>query len=216
MAGLIDVASYGLILLLLCASARTKRLLHMEEHLAFYSSYHQNRCNIAIHLCCIWPILWSALAICDASSPFCATPPFLAPHLELNAGLLVAAIYALYYLALDREGAYGLLSAAAVVGCYSLARAFNARASRPVATAAYAHAACWIAQFVGHGLFEGRAPALFENLAQALLMAPHFVLVESCCALGLRGGLCARVQPLVARRLEAFSGGAKRRARAGQ
>lgn len=37
---------------------------------------------------------------------------------------------------------------------------------------------CWVAQFVGHGVFEGRAPALLDNLVQALFMAPVFVLLE--------------------------------------
>lgn len=29
--------------------------------------------------------------------------------------------------------------------------------------------ASWIAQFIGHGVFEGRAPALFTNLTQGKL-----------------------------------------------
>ncbi|KAK2965316.1 hypothetical protein RJ640_010641 [Escallonia rubra] len=37
---------------------------------------------------------------------------------------------------------------------------------------------CWTGQFLGHGLFEKRAPALLDNLAQAFLMAPFFVLLE--------------------------------------
>lgn len=37
---------------------------------------------------------------------------------------------------------------------------------------------CWVAQFVGHGVFEGRAPALLDNLFQAFFMAPVFVILE--------------------------------------
>ncbi|GAV85230.1 DUF962 domain-containing protein [Cephalotus follicularis] len=37
---------------------------------------------------------------------------------------------------------------------------------------------CWTGQFLGHGVFEKRAPALLDNLAQAFLMAPFFVLLE--------------------------------------
>jgi 2-hydroxy fatty acid dioxygenase len=36
--------------------------------------------------------------------------------------------------------------------------------------AAAGHVSSWIAQFMGHGLAEGRAPALFDNLFQV----PHF------------------------------------------
>jgi 2-hydroxy fatty acid dioxygenase len=35
-----------------------------------------------------------------------------------------------------------------------------------------------VAQFVGHGVFEGRQPALLDNLFQAFFMAPIFVLLE--------------------------------------
>ncbi|KAM7267287.1 hypothetical protein ACFE04_009453 [Oxalis oulophora] len=37
---------------------------------------------------------------------------------------------------------------------------------------------CWTGQFIGHGVFEKRAPALLDNLLQAFLMAPFFVLLE--------------------------------------
>ncbi|PNX97310.1 putative endoplasmic reticulum membrane protein [Trifolium pratense] len=37
---------------------------------------------------------------------------------------------------------------------------------------------CWTGQFIGHGVFEKRAPALLDNLAQAFLMAPFFVVLE--------------------------------------
>ncbi|KAG9451378.1 hypothetical protein H6P81_011343 [Aristolochia fimbriata] len=37
---------------------------------------------------------------------------------------------------------------------------------------------CWIWQFIGHGVFEKRAPALLDNISQAFLMAPFFVLLE--------------------------------------
>ncbi|CAK9138130.1 unnamed protein product [Ilex paraguariensis] len=38
---------------------------------------------------------------------------------------------------------------------------------------------CWTGQFIGHGVFEKRAPALLDNLVQAFLMAPFFVLLEA-------------------------------------
>lgn len=45
-------------------------------------------------------------------------------------------------------------------------------------THTHTQAFCWVAQFVGHGVFEGRAPALLDNLFQAFFMAPVFVLLE--------------------------------------
>lgn len=36
----------------------------------------------------------------------------------------------------------------------------------PIRDAGIVHVVCWIAQFVGHGVFEGRAPALLNSLFQ--------------------------------------------------
>lgn len=46
------------------------------------------------------------------------------------------------------------------------------------------HVVSWIAQFVGHGKFEGRKPALLDNLVQALFLAPLFVWYEVLFKLG--------------------------------
>ena len=59
--------------------------------------------------------------------------------------------------------------------------------------AAGLHVASWIAQFVGHGKFEGRAPALLDNLFQAIFLAPLFVWLETLFALGYRPELKERV-----------------------
>jgi len=44
----------------------------------------------------------------------------------------------------------------------------------------------WIAQFLGHGLAEGRAPALLDNILGALVLAPFFVHLELLFMLGYR------------------------------
>jgi uncharacterized membrane protein YGL010W len=57
--------------------------------------------------------------------------------------------------------------------------------------------ACWIAQFLGHGKFEGRAPALLDNLVQALFLAPFFVWFEILFTLGYRPDLKRRLDKAV-------------------
>lgn len=47
----------------------------------------------------------------------------------------------------------------------------------------YLKASSWIAQFIGHGVFERRAPALMNNLLSALV-APDFVVIEVMYTLG--------------------------------
>ena len=46
------------------------------------------------------------------------------------------------------------------------------------------HIISWILQFIGHGKYEGRKPALLDNLVQALFLAPLFVWYEVLCKLG--------------------------------
>lgn len=62
----------------------------------------------------------------------------------------------------------------------------------------------WLAQFVGHGVFEGRAPALLDNLVQAFLLAPFFVWLEILFMMGYRPELKTRVDANVEREIEKF------------
>lgn len=62
----------------------------------------------------------------------------------------------------------------------------------------------WIMQFVGHGVFEKRAPALLDNLVQALFLAPFFVWMEVLFKFGYRPELQARVEKDVQKELKDF------------
>lgn len=62
----------------------------------------------------------------------------------------------------------------------------------------------WVAQFIGHGIFEGRAPALLDNLIQAVFLAPFFVWMEVLFACGYRPELHARVEGLVQKEVEKY------------
>lgn len=54
--------------------------------------------------------------------------------------------------------------------------------------------AAWIAQFVGHGKFEGRAPALLDSLFQSLVLAVFFVFMEILFEMGYKPELHKRLQ----------------------
>jgi uncharacterized membrane protein YGL010W len=62
----------------------------------------------------------------------------------------------------------------------------------------------WILQFIGHGKFEGRAPALLDNLVQALFLAPFFVWFEVLFFLGYRPELKARLDKAVEQEIKKF------------
>ncbi|BBN13615.1 2-hydroxy fatty acid dioxygenase [Marchantia polymorpha subsp. ruderalis] len=158
-------------------------LLNLEKQFAFYGAYHSNKLNVLVHMFFVWPIfftsgiLWAYTpAIIPLPLP-AGTLPFQ-QYMILNVNFVIAGIYALYYAALDKKA--GSLGAAICLGCWIGSQAIAE--SLPWSTAwkvvLLSQVTCWTFQILGHAVFEGRAPALLDNLPQAFLMAPFFVLLE--------------------------------------
>lgn len=120
-----------------------------------------------------------------------------------NLGTLVTVLYATIYILM--EPVAGSLLAPLLLGgtAYS-----NHLTSTYGSTANYwalgLFVTSWIAQFVGHGIFEGRAPALFDNLVQAFLLAPFFVWMEILFYFGYRPELKGRLDQAVTREIERY------------
>jgi uncharacterized membrane protein YGL010W len=103
----------------------------------------------------------------------------------LNLGTVLAATYSTLYLALSPNIA-GVSVTPLILGAAAAANKIVGKYNRTkVNTIAVAvHVVSWIAQFVGHGKFEGRKPALLDNLVQALFLAPLFVWYEVLFKMG--------------------------------
>ncbi|KAL2622583.1 hypothetical protein R1flu_002788 [Riccia fluitans] len=158
-------------------------ILNLEKQFAFYGAYHSHKLNVLIHMIFVWPIFFTN-AILWAYTPAIIPLPLpagtlpLQQYMVLNVNFIITAIFALYYTALERKA--GSLAAALClsswIGTQAIAQVW------PWSTAwkfvLIAQITCWTFQFLGHGVFEGRAPALLDNLPQAFLMAPFFVLLE--------------------------------------
>lgn len=141
------------------------------------------------------------------------TPPLRTPallhrlNLPLNLGTLAALTYSTLYLALSPNIA-GLTATPLILGAAALANKllFKFNSTRVNAIAIAVHVVSWIAQFVGHGKFEGRKPALLDNLVQALFLAPLFVWYEVLFKMGfykklqgeVEGGIEAEVRRIKA------------------
>ncbi|XP_059644968.1 2-hydroxy-palmitic acid dioxygenase mpo1 [Cornus florida] len=156
-------------------------LFDLEKHFAFYGAYHKNPVNIFIHMLFVWPIFFTSLVLFYFTpSVYYLNCPFQCSHgLALNFGFFFALIYALFYVCLDKKaGSLGaLICLVCWVGSNFLARNLGYSLAWKVVLAAQLF--CWTGQFIGHGVFEKRAPALLDNLVQAFLMAPFFVLLEA-------------------------------------
>lgn len=59
--------------------------------------------------------------------------------------------------------------------------------------AGFLNVCSWLAQFVGHAIFEQRAPAVSESFFGSLITAPLFVVLEVLYGLGIGSGLKARL-----------------------
>lgn len=130
-------------------------------------------------------------------------------YLPLNLGTAAAMLYSTLYVLM--EPVAGGLVAPLIVG--GTAYATHLTHSSYAATANYwalgVHVVSWIAQFVGHGKFEGRAPALLDNLVQALFLAPFFVWMEILFFFGYRQDLKQRLDKEVQQEIQKFKGKGK-------
>lgn len=183
--------------------------LDLEKHLTFYGAYHHNPVNVAIHLVCVPLILTSAFTMATYTGTIIPTPSWLTvPYLELNLGTIAAFLYASLYLLLEPFA--GFLLAAFCMGSTAFGNYLHQQ--NPQETFQYAlaiHIVCWIFQFIGHGAFEGRAPALLDNLIQAIFLAPMFVWLEILFRLGYRRELQARVEKKVQAEIAKFQAKSK-------
>ncbi|KAL6706197.1 hypothetical protein ACN47E_005932 [Coniothyrium glycines] len=172
-------------------------LFDLKKNLVFYGAYHRDPTNVSIHIACV-PLLLATGLVFGSNTPALPVPrPALLQrvNLPLNAGTLAAATYSTLYLLLSPNGA-GASIAPLILGCAALANKCTRRynAAKVNAVAGGVHVVSWILQFVGHGKFEGRKPALLDNLVQALFLAPLFVWYEVLFKMGFYARLKREVE----------------------
>lgn len=153
---------------------------------------------------CVPVILLTAFALATNTGTLVELPSFLTiPHLELNLGTIACLIYCGLYILLEPVAGTGLsllLLAGTAAGDLILKK-YGLTANY---YAIGAHIVSWIAQFIGHGKFEGRAPALLDNLFQAFFLAPLFVWLELLFFFGYRLELQSRVHQMVEQDVKKF------------
>ncbi|TMW67562.1 hypothetical protein Poli38472_011182 [Pythium oligandrum] len=186
----------------------------LEKQVVFYMSYHHNPVNQWIHFACIWPILITAACMLAESDPIVDQPAFLkdlpyGQYMIINYSAVASAIFMSWYMLLDIMA--GTLGAALVFASYLFANYFSQNAPALFGVPAWqialpVHVIAWILQFIGHGVFERRKPALLDSLDQAVITAPMFVLLEVLFSLGYRPKLFKRVMQQVEVNVAAFHG----------
>jgi len=157
----------------------------LDQQMAVYAAYHRNRWNRLTHFIGVPAIIFAILIPMSWVS--------LGEDLSL-AHVFLGAVLAYYFL-LDVPLA---LATAVAVGALFLAAKLAAGtgiASGWIWFGVF-FAGGWIFQLVGH-VFEGRRPALADNLFQ-IFIAPIFLVAEAFFALGLKRELLKKIETKLA------------------
>lgn len=125
------------------------------------------------------------------------------PNLPSNLGTILTLLYATLYILMEPV-AGGLLAPLLLAGTAYSNHLTNTHGSNANYWALGVFVTSWIAQVVGHGVFERRAPALLDNLVQALFLAPFFVWMEILFFFGYRPELKARVNSAIQKEIEEY------------
>ncbi|KAF7945398.1 hypothetical protein EAE96_010172 [Botrytis aclada] len=180
--------------------------LNLEKQLTFYGAYHHNPTNVFIHMICVPLILATSLFLCSNSPTLIPLPSWLTiPNLPLNFSTIGSICYGGFYILL--EPVAGSILLPFIIGWtafsnHIIATSSNATLANQIAGAVFF--VSWIMQFVGHGAFEKRAPALLDNLVQALVLAPFFVFMELLFIFGYRPELQKRIDVAVGKEITKF------------
>ncbi|KAI4189535.1 MAG: hypothetical protein L6R41_001389 [Letrouitia leprolyta] len=146
----------------------------------------------------------TAFLLATNTPPLIPMPDWLViPSLPSNLGTITTLVYATLYMLMEPV-AGGLLAPLMLAGtAYAnhLSKTYGQTANY---WALGLHLTSWIAQFIGHGVFEGRAPALMDNLVQAFLLAPFFVWMEILFRLGYRPELRNRLNQAVEKEVDKY------------
>lgn len=158
----------------------------LEEQMSFYLRYHRHPRNKLTHFLGVPLIMFSLLVLLglvrvhvggvSLTAASVAAIALLAYYFRLDAVLAVAMtlFIAVLLIAANRVCALGTPAALSVFGATFVGG--------------------WILQLIGHA-FEGRRPALFDNVFQ-VFVAPIFLMAEVFFGLGYKRDVADRVEAL--------------------
>lgn len=191
----------------------SKNFFDFKSQLAFYGEYHNNPINQLIHIVFVPTIVWTVLVWTSLLGEVLPHPAFLPAWLELHPGWIIATIaYGIYFIILEPMA--GLVAALFyqcvwASACYFVSWQVSTGANNHIAIASVLHIISWTFQFLGHGVAEKRKPTLLDNVGQAFLLAPFFVVIEVLFKLGYRPALAKEFQLEVDSRISAWKASKK-------
>ena len=149
----------------------------IEQWLADYGEHHRNHTNKTLHWIGIPIIVFSLIGLLYLIPLPCALS-----CRGITVALVVAVLALLYYFALSRPLAVGMLIV--LGGLYAAVSAsVEVLGERAPIVMIAVFVVGWIIQFIGHKI-EGQKPSFFEDL-QFLLIGPLWLLADAYRKLGI-------------------------------
>lgn len=186
-----------------------------EESLAFYASYHHDDTNKLVHIFFVWPIfftsqvfLWNAGSAPDVVANVFGD--YLARE-QVTWCLLLSLAYAVYYFFVEQPGLAGPLASAMVMTGYVVTKYIHEQFPEAWKLALVIHLFAWFAQIYAHQVYEKRSPAFLDNIVQALVMAPLFVLLEVLFPLGYKPELHKKIEAIAIKNIAEYRKGLKQK-----
>ena len=161
--------------------------LRFAKEMAFYSAYHQEKRNVLIHVLGVPTITFTLFVVLSRFSLF----EYNGFHVSASLVFTLAVLG--YYYTLDVLFAF--VATLVFGGLFVTSEWITAQLPATTAWTIFGlgQVIGWGAQFYGHFIFEKSRPALFDNLFQALVSAPLFVVADVFFELGYRLDLKAAV-----------------------
>ena len=162
--------------------------MRFAREMAFYSAYHQEKRNVWVHMIGVPMISFTLFLVLSRFSLF-----EVSGYSVTASAIFVVTVLA-YYFTLDII--FALTATILFGGLYVTAEYLTATMSPSMAWSLFGlgQIVGWGSQFYGHFIFEKSRPALFDNLFQALVSAPLFVVADDYFELGFRKELKVAVQ----------------------
>lgn len=161
-----------------------------------YGKYHSHPVNILIHVVFVPVLLITAMSM----ARHMPIGKDVTDNLwQIHVGFVFLALCLALYLYLDPVG--GVLACLLYIPGYAFGNyLYISLGASHLSTVALVHACSWGVQFIGHGVFENRRPALVDNVLLTMA-APLFVILEVVFFLGLRSGLSQECQAALKKNL---------------
>lgn len=151
----------------------------MLEQAGMYLAYHRDHRNVMTHVFGVPMIMFAILLLLHRANFGWLAPSYFG---GLTLGWIATLGFAVWYLSMERL-AGGILALALVVASIAAAQLAALPGTTFWLLFAFFFVGGWIIQLVGHSVFEGRRPALTDNILQ-IFVAPLFLVLEALFAIG--------------------------------